>query len=98
MAATLKAPQDIDITFTAAVYRDDSIGGWTVVTMEGSGEFFGTRKPVKVAGTMDGHPFEATLLPKGDGTHLVPIKAALRKTIGKAGGDSVTIHLTHRFT
>lgn len=98
MATTAKTPQTLDTTFTADIYRDDSIGGWTVVTMPDSGDFFGTRKPVKVGGTMDGHSFEATLLPKGDGTHLVPIKAALRKTIGKEGGDTVTIHLTRRFT
>ena len=52
--------------------------------MPGSGELFGTRRPVKVAGTIDDIPFEATLLPMGDGDHMVPIKAALRTKLGKA--------------
>ena len=91
-------PQDIDTTFTAPITRDNENSGWTVVVMPNSGEFFGTRKPVKVAGTIDGHDFAATLLPMGDGTHLVPLKAALRKTIGKEQGEEITVHLTQRFT
>jgi hypothetical protein len=33
----------------------------------------------------------------GDGTHKLPIKAALRKAIGKQAGATVTVHLTQRF-
>ena len=32
----------------------------------------------------------------GDGTHKLPIKADLRRLIGKDEGDTVTIHLTER--
>lgn len=96
--ATTQIPQDIDITFTAPIARVDEKGGWTFVVMPQSGEFFGTRKPVKVAGTIDGHPFRATLLPMGDGTHLVPIKAALRKLVDKAPGVAATVHLEQRFS
>ncbi len=32
----------------------------------------------------------------GDGTHKLPIKAALRKEIAKGEGDSVRVHLTER--
>jgi hypothetical protein len=28
---------------------------------------------------------------------MLPIKAALRKAIGKEAGDTVTVHLSHRF-
>ena len=98
MTHTTTFPQDIDTTFTVPITRDNENSGWTVVVMPNSGEFFGTRKPVKVAGTIDGHDFAATLLPMGDGTHLVPLKAALRKTIGKDQGDEITVHLTRRFS
>ncbi|HEY5821298.1 MAG TPA: DUF1905 domain-containing protein [Propionibacteriaceae bacterium] len=82
--------------FTATIRQDTSPGGWTIVVMPESGEFFGTRRPVRVEGELDGHPFEATLLPMGDGTHMVPIKAALRKLVGKGGGEQVVVRLRRR--
>ena len=93
-----KDAAEIDARFTAPIKQDMGPNAWTVVVMTGSGEYFGTRKPVKVAGTMDGHSFQATLLPVGDGDHMVPIKAALRKAIGKGGGDEVTVHLQQRLS
>jgi Domain of unknown function (DUF1905) len=92
-----KDPETIDSTFTAEIVRENN-SGWICVVMPGSGDFFGTRRAVKVAGTIDGHDFRATLLPMGDGTHMVPIKAALRKTVEKDLGDEVTVHLDKRFT
>ena len=32
----------------------------------------------------------------GDGTHILPVKAAVRKAIGKGPGDDVAIHLHQR--
>jgi hypothetical protein len=32
----------------------------------------------------------------GDGTHKLPIRANLRRLLGKGEGDTVTIHLTER--
>jgi len=89
--------QDIDTTFVAPIRRDAGPGAWTIVVMPESGAYFGTRKPVKVGGTIDGHAFQATLLPMGDGTHMVPIKAALRAAVGKDDGDVVIVHLDRRF-
>jgi len=86
------SPGGIDETFTATV-TTESNSGWTCVVMPRSGDIFGTRKPVKVGGTVDGTAFQATLLPMGDGTHMVPLKAALRKQLGKSVGDDVTVHL-----
>lgn len=95
MTHTSIRPHDIDKTFTASITTERN-SGWTCVVMPGSGNFFGTRKPVKIAGTIDGQSFRATMLPIGDGTHMVPLKAALRKVIGKTIGDAVTVHLTQR--
>jgi hypothetical protein len=32
----------------------------------------------------------------GDGTHKLPITAAIRKRLGKTDGDDVTVHLSER--
>ena len=32
----------------------------------------------------------------GDGTHKLPVKADLRKAIGKGPGDTVRVHLDER--
>ncbi len=32
----------------------------------------------------------------GDGTHKLPVKADVRKAIGKQAGDTVTVHLDER--
>ena len=84
-----------EATFTAVITTERN-SGWTCVVMAGSGEFFGTRKAVKITGTIDGHIFDATLLPMGDGTHMVPLKAALRKRLNKDIGNTVTITLHQR--
>lgn len=89
------ATQNIDEVFTATI-TIESNSGWACVVMPRSGAIFGTRRPVKVGGTVGGHPFRATLLPIGDGTHMVPLEAALRRQLGMSVGDDVTVHLDQR--
>lgn len=88
--------EQIDMTFTAVLEKSPAQGGWTFVVADWAAEFFGTRGLVKVAGTIDGHPFRTSLMALGDGTHMLPVKADIRKVIGKEEGDTVTIRLTER--
>ncbi len=89
--------QTLDQTFTAPIEKDGAFP--TYLTVPGSAELLGTRRAVKVGGTIDGHPFAATLMPSGAGPHWLPLRAAICTAIGKSdAGTDVTVHLQQRFS
>jgi hypothetical protein len=92
-------PQPLDYTFTATIQGDiGPAATWAIITMPNSFEFFGTGRAVKVVATIDGEEVTSAFMSNGEGMHLLPVKAAIRKKIGKGAGDEVTVHLIRRLS
>lgn len=99
MSATAKRTREwvpIDVTFTATVLAEAAGVAWTCVLLPGSAEVLGTRRAVKVTGTVDGGPLDTSFMPTGDGGHMLPVRKPLLAAIGKGVGDDVTVHLAQR--
>jgi hypothetical protein len=82
--------------FDAPLEKGDNRGAWTCVVLDDVEKLFGTRGLVKIRGTIDGEPFDGALMAQGDGTHRLPVKAKLRKAIGKEAGDTVHVRIDEK--
>ncbi len=82
--------------FDAQLQKGDNPGAWTCVVMDDAADLFGTRGLVKIRGAINGQPFEGALMAQGDGTHRLPVRAALRKMIGKEAGETVHVRIDER--
>jgi len=72
----------------------EKAGSWTIVKVPFDAKrTFGSASHIRVKGMIDDVPFNISLMPMGDGVHCFPVKAELRKAIGKDTGDAVNVIL-----
>ncbi len=80
--------------FEAILKRPEGIGTWTYLDIPlDVAEVFGAKGQVKVAGTINGHPYRGSAMPHGDGTHYLVVNRSIREAIGAAQGDRVIVTL-----
>ena len=82
--------------FDARLQKGDNPGAWTCGVMDDAAAHFGARGRGKIRGVIDGEQFEGALMAQGDGTHRLPVRATLRKAIGKEAGDTVHVRIDER--
>lgn len=83
----------INKTFSATI---EARGNWASVVWPESVAFFGSTRPAKVRGTMNGVAFQTTFLPWGDGTQFLPVSKKLLRSMQVQLGDVVEVHLEER--
>ena len=80
-------------SFSSEIIKEAVKGGWTYVVWPKSADFLGARRAVKVSAKIGSHEFAVTCLPRGDGTHLLPLSKSVMSSVGKTAGDTVTVEV-----
>lgn len=86
--------------FAATLARPKPAGGakpatWTFLRLpKKASDKLPARGQVSVDGTFNGHAFQATLQPDGEGGHWLKVSRKLREDAGAAAGDTVTLDIT----
>ncbi|SKC74269.1 DUF1905 domain-containing protein [Ohtaekwangia koreensis] len=86
------------IRYTTTILKFNKKGeksGWTYIEIsESQAQKLkpNTKISFRVKGTLDQFVFEkVALLPMGDGTFIMPVNAAMRKSLGKKEGDKIKV-------
>ncbi|MGH8076754.1 MAG: YdeI/OmpD-associated family protein [Lysobacter sp.] len=86
-----------NIRFKAKLLRPETPKGaaWAFLVLPANASAkLPTRSMTSVDGTLDGHPFQATLEPDGQGSHWLKVGKALRDAAGVVVGDTVALEIT----
>jgi hypothetical protein len=84
------------IRFTAKLLRPASPKGasWAFLVLPAdASRKLSTRSMITVDGALEGHPFQATLEPDGQGSHWLKVTKAMRDAAGVDVGDAVTLEI-----
>lgn len=70
-------------------------GSWTFLVLpKKASAKLPTRGMTSVKGTLNGHPFRATLEPDGKRSHWLKVHRKMREAAGATAGDDVTVEIT----
>ncbi|WP_242107151.1 YdeI/OmpD-associated family protein [Luteimonas aquatica] len=89
-----KAPAKI--RFSTKLLRPSSpkTASWSFLVLpESASAKLPTRNMATVDGSLNGHPFQATLAPDGQGSHWLKIEKALREAAGVEVGETVRLEI-----
>ena len=88
------------VQYTTTIKKFDKQGektGWTYIEVPAdiAGQLMpGNKKSFRVKGKFDKHPVKGVaLLPMGGGSFIIPLKADVRKAIGKKHGAMLSVQL-----
>ncbi len=80
--------------FEAVLERPDVTGAWTFLRVPFDvQEVFGSRARVAVKGSVNGVAVRSSLLPQGDGAHILVVNKSVRDQAGADAGDFVSVTL-----
>jgi len=85
------------IRFTATLLRPASPKGasWSFLVLPANASArLPTRGMTTIEGSLEGHPFKATLEPDGRGSHWLKVGKAMREAAGAAIGDTIRLVVT----
>lgn len=85
-----------NIRFKAKLLRPEhpKDAAWTFLVLPaGASAKLPTRSMTTVDGTIDGHRFQATLEPDGEGSHWLKVSRALREAAGAVVGATVALEI-----
>ncbi len=88
------------VQFTTTIHQFEEKGektGWTYIEVPAdiAGKLMpGNKKSFRVKGKLDNHPVkQVALLPMGNGSFIMALNAAMRKSIGKRKGAMLKVQL-----
>ena len=80
--------------FEAVLERPDAAGTWTFLRVPFDVQgVFGSRARVAVKGSVNGVAIRSSLMPQGDGTHILVVNKSIRDQVGAEAGDAVSVTL-----
>lgn len=85
--------QEFDVT----LFKDEGSTGVGFVVPFNVKKIYGTDEPVKVRGTIDGHPYRGSIAPHS-GKHYMVIRRDVREAIAKTGGDTIHVVMERDLT